>query len=208
MPNDEGLRRCSCGQYLIWHKDMRRLDWAESANLPYLTPIPEYRLQQCVSDTLGSRLELPARLAYWRSLNQRHRDAFYSLREQQKLAAKRHEFDWYLANPDRRTWWQKLMRYPAPVYLRSASQPLLMPHFEPTTVQTENMQQLSELIATDSEAFSDVMTLAELQRQLGRFDETLETLQQVPVDQQNEMFTLIRHLAEGKNRAPALLRGC
>lgn len=207
MSNDEGLRQCSCGQYFIWHKDMRRIGSEESTNLSSLAPLPTHRLPQAVRDTSGSRLEIPARLAYWRNLNQRYRDAFYALQEQQKLTAKRLEFDWYLANPDRRTWWQKLLRYPAPAYPRPANQPSLMPPFEPTTAQKENMQLLCELIAANHDVESDpgLKTLAEIQRQLGRFDDAITTLKQIQESKQDGLFKLILRLAEGKNSAPALL---
>jgi hypothetical protein len=40
MPNDEGLRRCKCGQYVLV-RDMVAVDTADSSELPYMDWVPD-----------------------------------------------------------------------------------------------------------------------------------------------------------------------
>ena len=61
--------------------------------------------------------------------------------------------------------------------------------------------QLCELLI--EECSDDVLlTLAELQRELGRFDEALATLQRVGEAKQNSLYALIQRLASEENPAP------
>lgn len=207
MPDSDGLWQCGCGQYHYWYQHMRQIGLSAQSDLPHLNLVPEHRLPQCIEQTRGTPLEVYARLAYWRSQNHEYREAFYALREAQQLIAKRDESDWHLANPDTRTWWQKLKGKPAPAYPHAAPKPIAMPAFTPSALQVENMQQLCELLTADSDGDSDLLIVAELQRQLGQFSASLLTLQQVPEDRSDEIHALIRHLAEAGNPAPGWVQG-
>lgn len=47
MPNDDGLRRCKCGQYVLL-KDMLAVDTAETSGLPYMDGVPAGHLPACI----------------------------------------------------------------------------------------------------------------------------------------------------------------
>ncbi len=196
--NVEGLCQCTCGQYLIHHRDLSYVGKAEQSNLPRLQAIEAYRLPKCIEETRGTDLERLARIAYWRNLNQTYRDTYF---EQQALHEARAKFEWEQANPDRRSWWKKLCGQPAPAYRKAGGNVFPPPPFKPSARQVDNMSQLCELLI--EECSDDVLlTLAELQRELGRFDEALATLQRVGEAKQNSLYALIQRLASEENPAP------
>ena len=93
---------------------------------------------------------------------------------------------WEAANPDRRTWWDKLRGRTPPQFIRPADSPFTCPAFEPTEEQRQNMTRLMMLIKGDeTPRQGDVVVLAELFRELGRFEEAesmISTLEEEGVD--------------------------
>lgn len=204
MPNWHGLWQCGCGEYHFGYERMQLVYWCEDSDLPRMGSVTDHQLPHCIELVSGTPLESHARQAYWQSLNHGYRGAFYALREEMQLTAQRDKFDWHLANPDTRNWWQKLRGKPAPVYPHAAK-PIPMPAFTPSQRQVENMQRLCALLTADSAA--DPLTLAEVQRQLGQYSNAHLTLQRVPEKQRDRMYTLIQQLVEAGNPAPRWISG-
>ena len=202
--NVEGLCECSCGHYLVRQRDLVHIGKAENTDLPYLEPIEAHRLPKCIEASQGTELERTARLVHWRFLNQHYRDTY---NEQRILHEARVRFEWEQANPDRRNWWQRLRGHPAPVY-RPARDDIFPPlPFKPAALQIDNMQRLCELLVLADCNDDELLTLAELQRELGRFDESLATLRRVGEKQQNELYALIQSQATEENPAPMWVPG-
>ena len=197
--NVEGLCECSCGHYLVRHRDLVHIGKAENTNLPYLEPIEAHRLPKCIEASRGTELERTARLVHWRFLNQHYRDTY---NEQRMLHEARARFEWEQANPDRRSWWQRLRGHPAPVYRQARGDVFPQPPFKPTEHQIDNMRHLCFLLEQADCTDHNLLTLAEVQRELGRFKEAQMTLQQVGDAQQNELYARIFQLANDKNTAP------
>jgi|GEM_PF-6745255 len=75
MPNDEGLRRCKCGQFVLI-KDMVVIekseasdaDEDESNDLPFMDRVSDELLPECIAKASSVDMEVAARLGYWRYL--------------------------------------------------------------------------------------------------------------------------------------------
>ena len=68
MPNDEGLRRCMCGQFFLL-KNMKAVEEggsAEGEDLPRTIAVPDEQLPECFSKPVSAEVEVVARLGYWR----------------------------------------------------------------------------------------------------------------------------------------------
>lgn len=83
MPNDEGIRRCTCGQFVLL-KDMVAVDAADSSELPYMDRVPDELLPECISKAASEEMEVAARLGYWRHLNHEYRQAYRQHRDAEK----------------------------------------------------------------------------------------------------------------------------
>ena len=142
MPNDEGLRRCKCGQYILV-RDMVAIDTADSSELPYMDHVPDELLPECIAKATSKEVEVAARLGYWRYLNHPYRDRYRQHRDAEEAVTKA---AWEAANPDRRNWWGKLRGRQAPSYSRPPGSPFTYPAFEASEEQLQNMQSLSEIL--------------------------------------------------------------
>lgn len=201
MPNDQGLRRCNCGQYVLT-KNLVEIETAESSDLPRMDHVPEEQLPDCIAHAKAQDLEVAARLGYWHFLNHPYRDSYRQHRDAEEAATKA---AWLAANPDRRTWWDKLKGRKAPNYSRPAGSPFTQPAFEPTAEQRENMVRLSELLlAWDATAPRPryPLELAELYRELGRFDEAEKLLQTLGETWDGVTSQLIATLSKVRQSAP------
>ena len=123
MPNDEGLRRCTCGQFFLL-KDTKAIeegDDAEGVDMPFTMTVPDEQLPECFSRPVTAEVEVAARLVYWRYLNHDYRSAYVEHRDAEEAAT---QAAWIAQNPDRRTWWDRLLRRPAPPLQQAQGQPL------------------------------------------------------------------------------------
>lgn len=204
MPNDEGLRRCNCGRFVLL-KDLVEIETAESSDLPRMDHVPDDLLPECIANADSEDLEAAARLGYWRHLNHSYRDRYRQHRDAEEAATKA---AWEAANPDRRTWWDKLRRRKAPSYSRPPGSPFTYPAFEPTDEQLRNMTRLSEILRAWGAASrpGHTMELAELYRELGRFDEAELVI--LTIDERDVGVTsnLITKLIKEKQSAPMRYR--
>ena len=202
MPNDEGLRRCTCGQFFLLQdmKAVEESDDAEGEGLPFTMVVPDEQLPDCFDQAVSAQVEVAARLGYWRYLNHGYRDDYVEHRDAEEAAIRA---AWIANNPDRRTWWDHLLRRPAPRYSRPEGSPFTYPPYEPTPEQLANMERLCELMQPSGPApQGSAMDLAELYREQGRFDEARAAMQAMDPKDLGVTGPLIARLIEEKERAP------
>jgi len=204
MPNDEGLRRCKCGQFVLV-KDMIELATKETAEVPHMDHVPDEHLPECIAKASSEDMEVAARFVYWRFLNHEYRERYRQHRDAEEAAT---EAAWILANPDRRTWWDKRLGRKPPQYVRSPRSPFTFPAFEPSATQLQNMKRLSEILRNRREASPKdyVIELAELYREQGRFEEAEEVIVKLDADQVDVTSKLIRRLIGERQSAPMRYR--
>jgi len=204
MPNDEGLRRCKCGQFILL-KDMVEVESAESSELPFIDRVPDENLPECIAKASSEEMEVAARLGYWRHLNHAYRDNYRQHRDAEEAATRA---AWEAANPDRRTRWDKLLRRKAPEFSRPHNSPFTFPVFEPTEEQLENMKRLSKILLDWSAAGHGayLMELADLYREQGRYDEAEAVILTIEDAQVGVTSRLITTLIKERQAAPMRYR--
>ena len=205
MPNDEGLRRCNCRKFVLM-RDLVEVEAAETSDLPHIEHVPDELLPECIANAHSEDMEVAARLEYWRHLNHTYRQKYREHREAEEAATKA---QWEAANPDRRTWWDKLRRRERPIYSRSPDSPFTYPLYEPTDVQLQNMRRLSKILlawGSVSRPTYDALTLAELYREQGRFDEAQVIMLTLVEDEEDVTRSLIAKLIKDKQSAPMRYR--
>lgn len=200
MPNDEGLRRCQCGQFVLL-KELVEIETAETSELPPIDHVPAELLPECIAQASSEDLELAARLGYWRHLNHPYRERYRQHREAEEAATKA---AWEAANPDRRTWWDKLRGRKATSYSRPPGSPFTYPAFEATDEQLQNMKRLSDILLERRAASRRRYTLelAELYREQGRFDEAEQVILTVDDRDVDVTSKLVARLIQEKQPAP------
>ena len=75
MPNDEGLRRCQCGQFILL-KDLVQVGTADASNLPSIDRVSAQHLPECIASATSEDVEVAARFEYWHHLNHSYRDRY------------------------------------------------------------------------------------------------------------------------------------
>lgn len=165
MPNDEGLRHCDCGRYLLLN-EMKYIETVETTDLHSIGHVPDEKLPECIGSATNEDVEIAARLEYWRALNHDYRERYRQHRDAEETAT---QAKWESQNPDRRTWWQKFRGHKAPVYKRPPDSPYTYPEFVPTDEQMRNMKRLNSLLMDRSARGEGMYTfqLAELHREMG-----------------------------------------
>ncbi len=201
MPNDEGLRRCKCGRFVLL-KELIEFETAETSDLPHIDHVPDELLPECIAQADREELEVAARLEYWRHLNHPYRLAYRQHRDAEEAAT---VAAWEAANPDRRTWWDKFCRRKAPRYSRQPDSPFTYPAFNVSDDQLQNMRRLSQiLLAWDaaSRRGYNTIVLAELYREQGRFDQAEAVILTLDKDEAGVTSNLITKLITEKQSAP------
>lgn len=205
MPNDEGLRHCKCGQFVLL-KNLVQVDANEGADLSYMNHVSADQLPDCIEKAVDEEMEIAARLEYWRHLNHGYRDRYRQHREAEEAAIKA---EWEAANPDKRSWWAKLRRVQPTSYLRPANGPFTYPQFQPTRDQLENMVRLTEVLTYWGDASGGgnyILQLAELYREQGLFHEAESMIQKVADDAVGVTSQLIARLIKERDTAPMRYR--
>ena len=204
MPNDEGLRRCNCGQFVLV-KDMVAVATEETVDFPHMDHLPDKLLPECIAKASNEEMEVGARLGYRRYLNHEYRERYRQHRDAEEAAT---ETAWISANPDRRTWWDKLLRRKPPEYSRSPNSPFTFPPYEPSADQLQNMKRLSDILRDWSEGSPKgyIIELAELYREQGRFDEAETAIRSLDTDQVGVTEKLISNLIKEGHSAPIRYR--
>lgn len=205
MPNDEGLRLCQCGQFVLL-KNMVKVDADEGADLPYMNRVSTAQLPDCIERAVDEEMKIAARLEYWRYLNHEYRERYRQHRDAEEANIK---VEWEAANPDNRSWWAKLRRVQPPAYRRPANSPFTYPPFEPTAEQLENMAHLTKLLIYWGDASGGgkyILQLAELYREQGLFQKAESMIQKVADDAVDVTSRLIARLIKEKDMAPMRYR--
>lgn len=200
MPNDEGLRHCKCGRFVLM-RDLVQVDTAEISDLPHIEYVSGNLLPECIAKADSEDVEVAARLEYWRHLNHPYRQMYRDHRDAEEAASKT---AWEAAHPDRRTWWDKLRGQKPPSYSRPLDSPFTYPAFEPSEEQLQNMKQLSKLLlawGSESRRGYDSLTLAELYREQGMFDEAHLIVLTLSEDDEGVSSKLITKLIKEKQSA-------
>ena len=204
MPNDEGLRRCQCGQFVLL-KNLIEIGIADDSNLPFLSHVPVQQLPECIASAASEEVELAARMMYWHHLNHCYRERYRQHRDAEEQATKT---KWHAAHPDGRSWWDKLRGRKPPSYIRPANSPFTYPPFEPTPEQQQNMVRLSTILdSRDDESLRwYAIPLAELYREQGRFEEAQRAMDAVEKREVDVTVRLISRLIKERDTAPMRYR--
>lgn len=68
MPNDEGLRRCACGNFYL-EAELEHIGFTEQTNIPAAQGVRPEQLHTAVAQARTPAIALAARLILWRELN-------------------------------------------------------------------------------------------------------------------------------------------
>lgn len=204
MPNDEGLRRCKCGRFLLI-RDTVEVAIAETSDLPHLDHVADEALGECIANADSTQLEIAARLSLWRHLNHAYRDQYRQHRDAQEAATRA---AWEAANPDRRNWWDRLRGRKAPMYSRPGNSPFTCPAFEPSPEQLQNMQRLTKLLISDATTSGCGYRpeLAELYREQSRFEDAKQMIRSIAERDVDVTSKLISRLINERQPAPTRYR--
>lgn len=199
MPNESGLRQCECGAY-VRLKDLIDISEEEQSDLPSLRQIPGHLLQDCIEHAADEDMEILARFAYWRHANHDYRESYKVHRDAEEEENKQ---VWDVAQRENQSWWKRTLRLPTPEYVRSATSRFTVPKFEPSDIQIENMAALSDkLLASQlSNPGAHALDLAELFRELGRFEEAQIQVSKIPENETGITSKLISDLIDKKEIA-------
>jgi hypothetical protein len=211
MPGGGGLRKCKCGQFYLLHEAIS-LGFEAGPETPHTKFVDAAELVDatCVS---SPTVELVARREYWKHLNDPYRELYRVYRQAEDQAAQeKWDADWHAAKPDKRSAWRKLAdrllgkKPPTPPPMDT--RPFSVPPYQPNDLQIQNMERLLELILvkTHEPYGPDMLEVAELNRELGRFEEALIALKQCPADDIGVPEKLMESLIEKRQTAPIRYR--
>ena len=211
MPSGGGLRKCKCGQFYLLREAIK-LGLDAEADTPQTEFVDAADLAGA-TQSQSPTMELVARREYWKHLNDPYRELYRSHRQAEDQAAQdKWDADWHAANPDRRPVLRKFLdrvlckkpAVPPPMDTRTFS----VPPYQTSDLQIRNMERLLELILEKlHEPYGpDMLEIAELNRELGRFDEAADALKQCPVDDIGVPEKLMERLISECQRAPIMYR--
>lgn len=205
MPNDAGLRRCRCGR-LVTLGELVEISAAPESDLPVIDRVPDEDLPWCLAQALDADAELAARRQLWWHLNHPYRRLYREHRDREDAST---QAVWEAANPDYRTWWDKLLRREPPRYVRQPGRPFTCPPFEPSPEQLRNLERLAAIVRARGEVASNVTTrtalgleLAELRREQGQFEGAEAALSGIDEDEAGVTGKLIADLIRERLAAP------
>lgn len=204
MPNESGLRRCDCGAY-VRLRDMIDISEEDNSDLPRLSEIPGHLLRDCIGSAKDEDMEILARFAYWRHANHEYREIYKVLRD---IEEEENKLVWDTFQGESQSWWKRVLRLPTPEYVRSATSRFTVPPFEPSDIQIENMTILSDKLLASQRANprAHALDLAELYRELGRFEEALLQLSKIPENEKGNTSRIIAEYIEKRETAPIRFR--
>lgn len=206
MPNDEGLRRCQCGKWLLMNQFVQ-VDTAESSDLPRIPHVRDNDLDECIAHAPSTDVEIAARVGLWRSLNHGYRESYRVHRAAEEAATRA---AWEVANPDRRTWWDKFLKHKPPQYCRPSDSPFTVPPYTPTAQQRENMARLSALLSPCVEVSEtgdhNRLLLSELYREQGLFGLAQAVLGKDSIGRDEVTWRLMSRLIQEQQTAPIRYR--
>lgn len=211
MPGGGGLRKCKCGQFYLLREAIS-LGLDAEADTPQTEFVDAADLAEATHST-SPTVELVARREYWKHLNDPYRELYRAHRQAEEQSAQdKWDSDWHATHPDTRPVWKKfldrLARKKPPAPPPMDTRPFSVPPYQPSELQTQNMMRLLELILEKlHEPYGpDMLEVAELYRELGRFEEALDSLKQCPADDIGVPEKLMESLINQGQRAPIRYR--
>jgi hypothetical protein len=203
MPRDYGIRRCTCGRFVL-RREMTEAGTSEESDAPRMDCVAPEQIDACIATADSRDMEIAARRYRWHHLNHAYREQYRTHRDAEEAALRS---AWESENPDRRSFWQRLAGRKAPVYVRPGV-PITFPEFSPTAEQVGNMTRLRELlIGEDAAGRQDgLLQLPELYRELGQFADAARALSRVPHDYNPVARKLIAELIGEKKTGPVRFR--
>lgn len=212
MPNDGGLRKCSCNSFFTLRECIKLgIEADENPNFPQYVHSSE--LPNAIQSAMTLNVEMAARRAYWMHLNDEYRELYKAHRKSEDLEREAQWVkNWNAANPDNRSKFQrlidKLLIRKRPIIPPLPDYQITFPKFEPSKIQTENMLRLVELVTSNPENYSKEypVELAELHRELGNFEEANRLLINVSLENQDVVTNLMLDLSNRKESAPVRYR--
>ncbi len=209
MPNDAGLRHCRCGRFLVLD-DLVEISTAPESELPFIDRVADEGLGACLAQPQPEPVELAARRQLWWNLNHPYRQRYREHRDREEAAT---QAAWEAANPDRRSWWDRLLRRGPPSSSRTPASPFTCPPFEPSGEQPGNLRRLAEMLGTGAEqagSFAEeaasALELAELYREQGRFEEAEAALGGLDAEEAGTVGKLLADLIRERLAAPVRYR--
>jgi hypothetical protein len=213
MPNDSGLRKCQCGFYFL-QSEAVKLEIPAGDDRKFAPHVHTSDLKHAIATVTSEKVELAARRDYWMHLNDAYREKYCAHRnEEDAQADAKWENEWRQQNPDDRSSFTKLIdklrriKHQRPPL--NSNRPFTFPAFQPTTEQAENMEKLIELLLNSTERLhlEYPIELAELYRELGKFDTTIKLINRIKDEDQDSLSRLLLELAIEKTTAPIRYRG-
>ncbi len=211
MPGGGGLRKCKCGQFYLL-REATALGLEAGPEKPYTQFIDDADLADATQSPRKT-VELVARRQYWMHLNDPYRELYRAHRQAEDQAAQeKWDADWHAANPDQRSACRKLadrvLRKKPPTPPPMDTRPFSTPPYQPSELQVQNMERLLELILEKShEPYGpDMLEVAELNRELGRFEAASDALNMCPADDRGMPQRLMESLIRQRQRAPIRYR--
>lgn len=201
MPNDHGLRQCTCGQFVLM-SELEFLCQAGDSEEPYPESVKPEDLPQAIAQARTPAIERAARLSHLLHLNHDYRARYRAHREAEEAATRA---AWEAQNPDTRTWWQKLRKVHARQYIRPENSPFTYPPYELTDAQRDNLNALVRM-QQDPDLQLDCVSRAEFHRELGQFEQAAKALKELKEDDQDVTSRLIADLIQRGETAPMRYR--
>jgi hypothetical protein len=205
---DGGLRLCRCGAgYLLM--DSTRIDIEAGPEIEFAQSPENDQLPAIIESTSSPCLEVTARRNYWRYLNDEYRARYRAHREtEDAIADARWRRDYYASLPLLVRAIRKLLRSEPSYDFPRATRPFTVPPFHPSAEQLENMTKLLALIQAGGHApfRTNGLEVAELHRQLGRFEAAAQALSAYKDDYQAVLKQMISAQVEQRCNAPVRFR--
>jgi hypothetical protein len=213
MPNDSGLRKCQCGSYFLQSESVK-LEIPAGDDREFAPHVHTSDLKHAIANATAEKVELAARRDYWMYLNDAYREKYCIHRDAEDAQTDAiWENEWRRANPDKRSIFKNLIDKLRKIKPQrpplNPNRPFTFPAFQPTTEQTENMEKLIELLLNSSERLhlEYPIELAELHRELGKFDTAIKLINGIKDEDQDSFSKLILELSNEKTTAPIRYRG-
>lgn len=202
MPNDHGLRRCTCGKFFL-QRDLVEMAQVDQSDLPWPPRVPPEDLPLAIAQAESPAVELAARRDYWQHLNHAYRDLYRAHRDAEDSAT---QAAWEAAHPDQRNFWQRWRnKEREPRYRPSPDRQVTFPVFHATKEQSENMLALLDLMENLGPSYA--YERVELHRELGQFDEAAKALEAAKESDNPSMYKLSAELIAQGHAAPVRYRG-
>ncbi len=213
MPNDSGLRKCKCGKYFL-QSEAVKLEIRAGDDREFAQHVHTSDLKRAIATATSEKVELAARRDYWMYLNDAYREKYCIHRDAEDAQTDANwENEWKRANPDDRSIFKnlinKLRRIKPQKPPINQSRPFTFPAFQPTPEQVENMERLIDLLLSSTERLhlEYPIELAELYRELGKFDTAIKLIKGIKAEDQDSFSQLILALSIEKTTAPIRYRG-